>query len=436
MLNQQPIVQQAVVQAHKSDTGSHQLIAYVKTTQDGDDIVPRLHAALHEQLPAYMVPAHFMQMKQFPLTASGKINRRALPIPDKLDIVRTTTLTAPETDLQKQLVQVWEDVLHVSPIGIHDNFFELGGHSLLALRLVSAIHKVTGVKLPLPRLFQEGTIAAIATYINDPIFETPLSPIIILRSGDPDLAPLILIHPGSGQVLPYLTLVDKLPAEQPIYGVQSLGLLPDTPAQIDIETMTATYLQALAEAQIPQPYHLTGWSMGGVVALEMAQQLAATNTPVRSLTLIDTYAPNNQSGEPNDTQLLQWFVQDAGYLMPSVKLTLLPDEAETGMQLQHLWQQLQETGDLPPALTLADLQQQFAVFRANYAAMQAYKPQRYSQPVHMIVAKDSAKSVRSKWLGWKKYFAKKSVNVLRTTHFDLLKAPHVTRIAKEITRKL
>jgi acyl carrier protein len=162
VLNQHPAVQQAVVQAHKPDQGAQQLVAYVKTVDE--TAVALLPTLLRDKLPAYMVPAHFIRLEQFPLTPSGKINRRALPAPEQMETVRLTPYVAPETPLQKQLVDVWERVLNVSPIGIHDNFFELGGHSLLAIRLVAAMHKATAVKLPLPRLFQEGTIAAIARY--------------------------------------------------------------------------------------------------------------------------------------------------------------------------------------------------------------------------------------------------------------------------------
>ncbi|MAT97566.1 MAG: hypothetical protein CL608_10525 [Anaerolineaceae bacterium] len=429
VLNEQPTVQQAVVQAYKPDEGPQQLIAYIKTSED--DVINELHMALRERLPAHMVPAHFMQLEQFPLTPSGKINRRDLPIPDKVEVVRSTPFVAAETELQKQLVQIWEEVVGVSPIGIHDNFFELGGHSLLALRLVAAMHKATAVKIPLPRLFQESTIAALAEFISDPTAESPLTPLVPLRTGNPEQEPLVLIHPGSGQVLPYLKLVNSLPGEQPVYGLQSAGLLPDTPAQTDIETMAATYLKALYEADIRRPYHLAGWSMGGVVAMAMAQQLEAAGNPAASLTLIDTFAPGSSAAETNETTLLQWFAQDTGYLTPSVRPTLLPDEASLDAQLRHLWPQLQATGNLPAGLTFQDLQHQFAVFQANYAAMQTYQPQKYRLPVNLITAKASAKSVRNKWLGWKKYLRKRSVEVLPGTHFSLLQDPKtIQRIAE------
>ena len=433
VLNEQPTVQQAVVQAYKPDEGPHQLIAYIKTSEE--DVITALHVALRERLPAYMVPAHFMQLEQFPLTPSGKINRRALPVPDKVEVVRSTPFVAAETELQKQLVQIWEAVIGVSPIGIHDNFFELGGHSLLALRLVAAMHKETAVKVPLPRLFQEGTIAALANFISNPTAESPLSPIVPLRAGDPAQEPLVVIHPGSGQVLPYLKLVNALPAEQPVYGLQSVGLLPDTPAQTEIEAMATTYLQALREAEIAQPYHLLGWSMGGIVAMEMAQQLEATGNPVGSLTLIDSFAPGSSAAETNETTLLQWFAQDTGYLTPSVQPTLLPDEASLDAQLRHLWPQLQATGNLPTGLTFQDLQHQFAVFQANYAAMQAYRPQKYRLPVQLVAAKTSAKSVRNKWLGWKKYLRKRSVEVLPGTHFSLLQEPKTVKCIADVLQQ-
>jgi thioesterase domain-containing protein len=230
-------------------------------------------------------------------------------------------------------------------------------------------------------------------------------------------------------------LLNALPQEQPVYGLQSVGLLPDTPAQTDIESMATTYLQALAEAEIARPYHLLGWSMGGVVAMEMARQLEAAGNPVGSLTLIDTFAPSSSATETNEATLLQWFAQDTGYLTPSVQPTLLPDEASLEAQLRHLWPQLQATGNLPTGLTFQDLQHQFAVFQANYGAMLAYRPQKYKLPVSLIVAKASAKSGRNKWLGWKRYLARRSVQVLPGTHFSLLQEPKTINHIAEVLRQ-
>ncbi|MBK8901319.1 MAG: non-ribosomal peptide synthase/polyketide synthase [Anaerolineaceae bacterium] len=435
VLNQHPAVQQAVVQAHKPDQGAQQLVAYVITVDE--TAVTTLPALLREKLPAYMVPAHFIRLEQFPLTPSGKINRRALPAPENVEMMRLTPYVAPETPLQKQLVEVWERVLNVSPVGIHDNFFELGGHSLLAIRLVAAMQKATAVKLPLPRLFQEGTIAAIARYMSDPTTQTAHSPLVTLRPGRSDQPPLIVIHPGSGQVLPYLGLVQALPAQQPVYGLQSLGLLPHTPAQTDIASMAASYLQALEATDIGRPYHLLGWSMGGVVALEMAQQLAAADQAVGSLTLIDTFAPSGQVELPPATTLLQWFAQDTGYLSPKTKLNLLPDGASIDAQLRHLWPQLQAAGHLPEELTWDEFARQFTVFQANYAAMQAYGPRPFAHPVQLIVAKNSARRQKDKWLGWQAYLAQLSVEVLRGNHFTLLQAPKtVKQIAQTLTNRL
>ncbi|MCB8981032.1 MAG: amino acid adenylation domain-containing protein, partial [Ardenticatenaceae bacterium] len=435
VLNQHPAVQQAVVQAHKPDQGAQQLVAYVIAADE--TAVTTLPAILREKLPVYMVPAHFIRLEQFPLTPSGKINRRALPAPENMEMVRVTPFVAPETPLQKQLVEIWERVLNVSPVGIHDNFFELGGHSLLAIRLVAAMQKATAVKLPLPRLFQEGTIAAIARYMSDPDAQTAHSPVVPLRPGSADQPPLVVIHPGSGQVLPYLGLVQALPKEQPIYGLQSMGLLPHTPAQTDIASMAASYLQALEAANIPQPYHLLGWSMGGVVAMEMAQQLAASGQAVGSLTLIDTFAPSGEYDQPSATTLLQWFARDTGYLSPKKRPSLLPDNASVADQLQHLWPQLQAAGNLPDELTWDEFEQQFAVFQANYAAMQTYVPRPFTQPVQLIVSKNSAKGQKDKWLGWQDCLENVSVDVLRGNHFTLLQdAKTIKQIAQTVVGQL
>ncbi|MCA9944893.1 MAG: hypothetical protein KC449_15515, partial [Anaerolineales bacterium] len=170
-------------------------------------------------------------------------------------------------------------------------------------------------------------------------------------------------------------------------------------------------------------------------AMEMAQQLAESGQPVGSLTLIDTFAPTDKAVQPNDSTLLQWFAQDTGYLTPKAQPTLLPDGANLDAQLRHLWPQLQATGNLPAGLTLADLQHQFAVFQANYTAMQTYRPRKYRLPVQLIAAKASAKAERNKWLGWKKHLAKRSVQVLPGTHFTLLQERQTVQQIAELLAK-
>jgi amino acid adenylation domain-containing protein len=153
-----PSITQAVVAVRRA-TNANVLIAYVVTGEPGTEGFERdLRAHLKSVLPEYMVPTRFVFLDALPLTSSGKIDRRALPEPDQLDL-RTEAFQAPETADQIRMAEIWQTVLQRRPIGIHDNFFELGGHSLIATQLTSRVRQAFQVNLPLRSLFESPTIA-------------------------------------------------------------------------------------------------------------------------------------------------------------------------------------------------------------------------------------------------------------------------------------
>ncbi len=121
---------------------------------------------LQQTLPAYMIPSVFVKLITFPLTANGKIDRRALPKPKVSDMRAAVTYTAPRTPLEQQLADIWAPILKLEQVDIHDDFFELGGHSLLAMQVIARIHEVIQVELPLRQLFETPTIEAIALSIT------------------------------------------------------------------------------------------------------------------------------------------------------------------------------------------------------------------------------------------------------------------------------
>jgi acyl carrier protein len=120
---------------------------------------------LEEQLPEFMMPSAFIMLDALPLTPSGKIDRKALPRPDRTQPRRETAFVAPRTPLEEDLVNIWRELLGIEQIGIHDKFFELGGHSLLLTRLASRIHRTFGVEVPLRVLFNTPTVVDMTTAI-------------------------------------------------------------------------------------------------------------------------------------------------------------------------------------------------------------------------------------------------------------------------------
>lgn len=162
MLQQLEMVSQAVVLAKDDQQGSKRLVGYVvpKYSFDKEEIL----AALKEKLPEYMVPAVLIHLERLPLTANGKVDRKALPDPEA--VVAEEQYVAPRNEVEAKLAAIWEDVLEVDQVGVHDDFFELGGHSLLAVRLISAIRKAFTVEMPIGHIFDYPTVSLLATQLD------------------------------------------------------------------------------------------------------------------------------------------------------------------------------------------------------------------------------------------------------------------------------
>lgn len=169
-LVQHPQVREAVVITRPDQSGSQQLVAYLINSGEQSTVdnlmTYDLRSLLKERLPDYMVPAVFVWLEWFPLTPNGKIDRQALPAPDPSQRALENTFVAPDTEIEKQLAQIWSDLLNLEQVGVHDSFFELGGHSLLATQMVSRIRAAFSVEVPLRTLFESSTITKLADCIE------------------------------------------------------------------------------------------------------------------------------------------------------------------------------------------------------------------------------------------------------------------------------
>lgn len=180
-LRQHPAVCDAAVVAQEADhrPGDHRLVAYF-VQRDGPALEMRsLRAFLKDKLPGYMLPSTFVRLDALPLSPSGKLDRRALPAPDKVKSIDETRVP-PRTPVEEMLVEIWSQVLGVESISIHDNFFDLGGHSLLATLIMSRLRQFTGLDLGIQALFEAPTVAALAERIQAALLARagrPLPPI-------------------------------------------------------------------------------------------------------------------------------------------------------------------------------------------------------------------------------------------------------------------
>jgi amino acid adenylation domain-containing protein len=290
VLSQHPEVRETVVMATQDIPGEKRLIAYVVPIPLQAPINKELRRFLAEKLPDYMVPSTFVLLDALPLTPNGKVDHQSLPHPDTTRLEPEDTFVAPKDELELQLTKIWEEILDIHPVGITDNFFDLGGHSLLAVRLFAQIEKKFGKNLPLATLFQAATIEELSKIIRQEEWLAPWSSLVAIQPNG-SRPPLFYIHAGGGNLLVYRDLGLSMGPDQPVYGLQPRGLDGKYAPHTRVEDMAAHYLALIKSRQPHGPYFFAGLSTGGIVALEIAQQLHRLGEEVALLALFDTYGP-------------------------------------------------------------------------------------------------------------------------------------------------
>ncbi|MCU1261037.1 MAG: family phosphatase, partial [Bryobacterales bacterium] len=198
---------------------------------------------------------------------------------------------APRTELEQRISQIWKKLLRREPIGVRDNFFQLGGDSVIAMRLFVKLENLTGKRLPLATLFEAPTIELLAKLIEDQGWEPAWQSLVAIKAGG-SKPPLYCVHGVGGNIVSYMDLAKYLEPDQPLYGLQAVGLNGKRPRRnLTVEEMAAIYIQEVCAFQPRGPYLLGGTSFGGLVAYEMAQQLVKAGEEVALLALFDTYGP-------------------------------------------------------------------------------------------------------------------------------------------------
>lgn len=347
-----------------------------------------------------------------PLKRNDRIDCPTSPADQHIKQKLEETFVPPQNDLELQLAQVWEKVLGIQPIGVKHNFFELGGNSLLAVRLFTQIEEVFGKKLPLTTLFQAVTVEQQANMLYQEADLAFSSSLIVPIQPNGDKLPLFCIHGADGNVLVFRDLPRYLDSNQPVYGIQAKGLDGKQAPHTQIEEMAADYIREMQAVQPEGPYLLVGFSTGGIVAFEIAQQLQAQNQQVALLALLDTYAPVYFKPMPLG-DLVSSHLSHILQLKPQAKLTYLmaltKDKLQkivhkfylaTGHSLSEASQELSLITNPHQAISQLSEQHQ-VVFFCHKQAIINYIPQVYSGRVILFRCADQpwwvAKYPRSGW---------------------------------------
>ncbi len=444
-------ISQAVARFQPDGDHSH-LTAYIVAQPDVDVDRESIVRFLRKQLPDYMIPAAIIALDAIPLTANGKIDYHALPAQTGLPRPGIHTYHGPRDGVELALTQIWRELLATDVVGIDDNFFDLGGHSLLAVQLMARIKKEFGRRLPLSDLFECGSIHALATRLrlagNTQRQPSALAPIQAQGAG----MAFFFVHPAGGNVLCYYELARCLGAECPFYGLQALPVMDHT----RIEVMAEHYLQAMQPVMPEGPFVLGGWSMGAVIAFEMARQLTTGGHEPVLLAVLDQPAPGFDASAAaaalaeDDAARLCAFARKVELLIGrSLNIACQDLQGKDSLeQARLLLARFKSCRFLPDDTTETDFHAFLEMQKAHNQATAAYRPHPFDGPLLLLRAQ-SAMSAGAEAesdqtmidaapdsdLGWQGLATRPiQIQTVPGNHISMMAPPHVTDLADKLRK--
>ena len=412
-LNGHALVKDRVVIARSDMPGEKQLVCYIvpHAAQHSNDpetqqqLISAVREHLRERLPEHMVPGAFMVMNDFPLTPNGKVDRKALPVPEQRTQTLRARYVAPRDHLERVLSAIWGQLLGVERIGIHDNFFELGGHSLTGIQILAQVEQQLGKDHSLQALFQAPTIAEFARLLQAGGAEvrwTNLSPI----QPEGEKAPFFCVH---GDEANYF-IPRHLGTDQPFYAFFHQGEDGSPIRYTTVEDIARHFISELRSVRAHGPYLLGGYSFGGIVAYEMAQQLEAAGEEVPVLALFDTYDPLEYTADMKRESKVYDPLKNAVYHWLGQRALRQHGRIENPKVRHHY---IIETYD---------------------NAIKAYRPKPFAGTITVFKAEATTGPDH---MGWEP-LAKGGVDIVRVPgdHYNLIKEPNVRLLTAELAVRI
>ncbi|MET9173280.1 amino acid adenylation domain-containing protein [Streptomyces misionensis] len=349
--------------------------------------VQEMRGLLAATLPDYLVPSALVLLDALPLTANGKVDRSALPAP-----AAAASSRGPRTPQEELVCALFAETLGVPEVGIDDDFFTLGGNSLLAAGLVSRLRKVLGIELGIQALFLAPTVAGLVAAAGEdggPDADNGLDVLVPLRRNG-TLPPVFCVHAAGGLSWRYAGLLRHLPPGHPVYGLQARAFSEPGHRPASVEEMAADYVERIRGVQPSGPYHLVGWSFGGLIAHAAAVLLEAAGEEVALVAVLDSYpaAADEEIVVPPAAQVLAGLLDAAGVAPGPDGTELTPQE---GAAL------LRGRGG-PLAALLADRVDTIVdSYRSGIELRSRYRPRRLRSDLLLFVAGDAADGKARRW---------------------------------------
>jgi thioesterase domain-containing protein/aryl carrier-like protein len=424
-----PGVAQAVVTVREDTPGDNRLAAYLVPAASGDDagagsddiaaVEARLVMEVQEfaaaRLPDYMVPAAVIVLEALPLTLNGKVDRKALPAPDYRAAGQGSA-----TAFEEALCAVFAETLGVERVGVDDNFFALGGHSLLALRLIERL-RARGVHVAVRTLVEAPTVTGLISRLSLSSIRDGLGVLLPIRAHGSN-PPFFCVHPGGGVSWCYMPLARYVPADYPLYGLQAPGLDGTRELSRSVRDMAAEYIAQIRAVQESGPYHLLGWSFGGIVAHEIAVQLQGDGEEIASLVIMDTYPPR-QEEDPAHVGRETGPVAKAGTSGDHDG----PDTAASDSELAGVLDMVRKEAG-PLAISHEEITTFARVYRNNETIMGTHELRRFNGDLLLIAAEEDrpedASAVR-----WEPYISGEiSERLVSCEHADMCRPDIIAQV--------
>jgi amino acid adenylation domain-containing protein len=411
-----PRVRQAIAAIRADADGHQRLVAYLVPGFGQTPTVAEMRAFLAERLPAAMLPSAVVVLEAIPLTSSGKTDRRALPDPDWAPL---STFQLPRTEIEERLASLWSRTLRVDRVGVDDDFFELGGHSLLAVRLLASVEREFGVLLPLTAfLGGHATVAGMATVLEESQHGDEESALVVPVQSGGSAPGLFFVHPDESTMLTLRHFRGPLGPDQRVVGLlpERIGRRFDQSRRV--EDLATPMLEAIRSVQPHGPYHIAGFSFGGLLAYELAGRLREDGEPVGWLAILDCMTPE-VAGR------LTWLRSPRGFL---TRLRERGARRALRAVRRGAWRALEaRLGRLRRLPTPVEDDFDFdgaAALRSKYIC------RGHDAPLELFVSADTADMTRNPSLGWEDvHKGALTVHEVPGRHLSLITEPHVHDVA-------
>jgi amino acid adenylation domain-containing protein len=412
-LGEHPQVRDSVAMVRSDLPGEKQVTAYLvplglaemEGQMDAQQaFITAVRDHLRECLPGHMVPTAFMILPELPLTPNGKVDKRRLPAPELRAQTMEVQYLAPRNTTEARLAELWAVTLNVPRMGVHENFFDLGGHSLIGIELLAKVEEAFGEALPLNSLYQAPTVAAFANLLHG---KRRLSELENLAPVQPlgDRIPFFCVHGDEANH----HISRFLGNDQPYYAFFHQGEEGRPIRYTTVESIAAHYIKELKTLRPDGPYLLGGYSFGGIVAYEMACQLAAEGHQVPLLVMFDMYAPD---------RFMEVMGAEEPFYQPLKNLVI-----------RSLVKQALRRGKVAsPKL------RHYYIIDTYHKAIQGYRPKPYGGTVTVFKAEESAGPDDMGWSGLVQ--GGLDLHLLPGDHYSMIKEPGVVRLVQELSASM